>query len=58
MPQLRRVQPQRQMFEEEVPAVPVQVQLPSTVQEQLRQALQQWMQVLAQRIHEEVGHEQ
>ena len=56
MPQLRRAQPQ--LFEKEVPAVPVQVQLPLTVQEQLRQVLQQWMQVLAQKIHEEVGHEQ
>ena len=56
--QLRRAKPQRQLFEEEeVPAVPVRVQLPLSVQEQLRQALRQWMQALAKRIHEEGGHE-
>jgi len=40
MLQLRRAKPQRQLFEEEeeVPAVPVRVQLPLSVQEQLRQA--------------------
>ena len=53
MPQLRRAKPQRQLFEEEVPAVPVRVQLPLRVQEQLRQALRQWMRALAMRIHEE-----
>ena len=57
MLQLGRAKPQRQLFEEEVPAVPVQVQLPSSVQEQLRQALGQWMQAWAKRIHEEGGHE-
>jgi hypothetical protein len=57
MLQLRRAKPQRQLFEEEVPAVPVRVQLPSSVQEQLRQALGQWVQALAKRIHEEGGHE-
>jgi hypothetical protein len=57
MLQLRRAKPQRQLFEEEVPAVPIRVQLPSSVQEQLRQALRQWMQALAKRIHEEGGHE-
>ena len=57
MPQLRRAKPQRQLFEEEVPAVPVRVQLPLGVQEQLRQALVQWMQALAHRIREEGGHE-
>jgi hypothetical protein len=59
MLQLRRAKPQRQrqLFEEEVPAVPVRVQLPLSVQEQLRQALRQWMQALAKRIHEEGGHE-
>ena len=57
MPQLRRAKPQRQLFEEEVPAVPVRVQLPVRAQEQLRQALRQWMQALAKRIHEEGGHE-
>jgi len=57
MPQLRRAKPQRQLFEEEVPAVPVRVQLPLSVQEQLRQALRQWMQALAMRIHEEGRNE-
>ncbi|HEX8813171.1 MAG TPA: hypothetical protein VF742_14375 [Terracidiphilus sp.] len=57
MLQLRRAKPQRQLFEEEVPAVPVRVQLPLSVQEQLRQALRQWMQALAKRIHEEDGNE-
>ena len=57
MLQLRRAKPQRQLFEEEVPAVPVRVQLPSSVQEQLRLALRQWIQALAKRIHEEGGHE-
>jgi hypothetical protein len=58
MLQLRRVKPQRQLFEEEeVPAVPVRVQLPLSVQEQPRQALRQWMQALAKRIHEEGGNE-
>jgi len=57
MLQLRRAKPQRQLFEEEVPAVPVRVQLPLSVQEQLRQALTQWMQALAKRMHEEGGHE-
>ena len=57
MRQLRRAKPQRQLFEEEVPAVPVRVQLPLGVQEQLRQALVQWMQALAKRIQEESGNE-
>jgi hypothetical protein len=58
MLQLRRAKPQRQLFEEEeVPAVPVRVQLPLSVQEQLRQALRQWMQALAKRIHGEGGNE-
>jgi hypothetical protein len=57
MLQLRRAKPQRQLFEEEVPAVPVRVQLPLSVQEQLRQALRQWMQALAKRIQEEGGNE-
>lgn len=57
MLQLRRAKPQRQLFEEEVPAVPVRVQLSSSVQEQLRQALRQWMQALTKRIHEEGVHE-
>jgi hypothetical protein len=57
MPQLRRAKRQRQFFEEEVPAVPVRVQLPLSVQEQLRQALVQWIQALAKSIHKEDGHE-
>ena len=57
MLRLRRAKPQRQLFEEEVPPVPVRVQLSSRVQEQLRQALTQWMQALAKRIHEEGGNE-
>ena len=57
MLRLRRAQSQRQLFEEEVPAVPVRVQLPLSVQEQLRQALRQWMQALAKRIHEDGGNE-
>ena len=57
MPQFRRAKSQRPLFEEEVPAVPVRVQLSSRVQEQLRQALTQWMQALAKRIHEEGGNE-
>ena len=57
MPQFRRAKSQRQLFEEEVPAVPVRVQLPLSVQEQLRQALRQWMQALAKRIHGEGSNE-
>jgi hypothetical protein len=57
MPQLRRAERQRQFFEEEVPAVPVRVQLPLSVQEQLRQALVQWMQALAKSIHKGVSNE-
>ena len=57
MRQLRRAKPQRQLFEEEVPAVPVRVQLPLSVQEQLRQALNQWVQALAKRIREEADNE-
>ena len=57
MPQFRRAKSQRQLFEEEVPADLVQVQLPASVQEQLRQALVQWMQAMAKRIREVGGHE-
>jgi hypothetical protein len=53
----RRAKPQTQLFEEEVPAVPVRVQLPLTVQEQLAEALKQWLQILAKRIQEEVGND-
>jgi hypothetical protein len=54
MPQ-PRARRQRQLFEE-VPAVPA-ARLPLEVQEQLRQALVQWMQALAKMIHEEGGDE-
>jgi hypothetical protein len=57
MRQLRRTKPQRQLFEEAIPAVPVRVQLPVNVQEELGQVLKQWMQVLAKRIQEEAGNE-
>lgn len=57
MPPFRRAKPQRPLFEAEVPAVPVRVQLPGSLQEQLRQALRQWMQALVKRIHEEGGNE-
>lgn len=50
MPQLRTGR-QRQLFEE--PPVAPAVRLPLEVQERLRQALVQWMQVLAKTIHEE-----
>jgi len=55
MPQAR-ARRQRQLFEE-APAVPA-VRLPLDVQEQLRQALVQWMQALAKMIREEDDHEQ
>jgi hypothetical protein len=54
MPQ-PRVRRQQQLFEEPL-AVPVR--LPLDVQEQLRQALVQWMQALAKMIREEDDHEQ
>jgi hypothetical protein len=57
MLRLRRAKSQRQLFEDEVPAVPVRVQLPLSVQEQLRQALRQWMEALAKRIYEESVNE-
>jgi hypothetical protein len=52
-PQAKR---QRHLFEEP-PAVPA-VRLPLDVQEQLRQALVQWMQALAKMIREENDDEQ
>ena len=55
MPQ-PRVRRQRQLFEE-APAVPA-VRLPLDVQEQLRQALVQWIQALAKMIREENDDEQ
>jgi hypothetical protein len=51
-----RARRQRQLFEER-PAVPV-VRFPLEVQEQLRQALVQWMQALANMIRAEAGDEQ
>jgi hypothetical protein len=57
MLQLRRRKPQRELFEEETPAVPVRVQLPLSVKEQLGQALMQLMQALAKRIQKEDGNE-
>jgi len=55
MPQ-PRARRQRQLFEER-PAVP-SVRFPLEVQQQLRQALVQWMQALAKMIREEDGDEQ
>ena len=55
MPQ-PRARRQRQLFEER-PVVPA-VRLPLEVQEQLRQALVQWMQALAKTIHREDSDEQ
>jgi hypothetical protein len=55
MPQ-RRARCQRQLFEEP-PAVPG-VRLPLDVQQQLHQALVQWMQALAKMIREEDDREQ
>ena len=55
MPQTQ-VRRQQQLFEEP-PAVPA-VRLPLDVQEQLRQALVQWIQTLAKMIREENDDEQ
>jgi len=55
MPQ-PRARCQRQLFEEP-PVVPT-VRLPLDVQQQLRQALVQWMQALAKMIREEDDDEQ
>jgi len=54
MPQIR-VRRQQQLFEEP-PAAPA-VRLPPEVQQQLRQALVQWMQALAKMIRGEDAHE-
>jgi hypothetical protein len=54
MPQIR-VRRQQQLFEEP-PASPA-VRLPLDVQQQLRQALVQWMQALSKMIREEDDHE-
>jgi hypothetical protein len=56
MPQQPRARRQRQLFEEQ-PTVRA-VRLPLDVQEQLRQALVQWMQALAKMIHAEDDDEQ
>ena len=55
MPQ-PRARCQRQLFEEPPPVLAVR--LPPEVQDQLRQALVQWMQALAKTIREEDDHEQ
>jgi hypothetical protein len=55
MPQ-PRARSQRQLFEE-APAVPA-VRFPLEVQEQLRQALVQWMQALAKMVRKEDDDEQ
>jgi hypothetical protein len=55
MPQIR-VRRQQQLFEEP-PDIPT-VRLPLDVQQQLRHALVQWMQVLAKMIREEDDDEQ
>jgi hypothetical protein len=55
MPQ-PRARCQQQLFKEP-PEVPT-VRLPLDVQQQLRQALVQWMQALAKMIREEGDHEQ
>jgi hypothetical protein len=55
MPQPQAIR-QRQLFEE-APAVPT-VRLPLDVQQQLRQAMVQWMQALAKMIREEESNEQ
>jgi hypothetical protein len=52
-PQLKR---QRTLFEET--SAPFAIQLPLDVQQQLRQALVQWMQALAKRIQQEDSNEQ
>ena len=51
-----RARSQQELFQEP-PAVPA-VRLPLDVQEQLRQALVQWMQALAKMIREEDDDEQ
>jgi hypothetical protein len=55
MPQIR-VRLQQQLFEE--PPAVLTVRLPLDVQQQLRQALIQWMQALAKTIREEDDDEQ
>ena len=57
MAQLRRAKHQRQLFEEEAPSAYPRIQLPLSVQEQLRHALVEWMKALAQGINQEGGDE-
>ena len=57
MAQLHRAKHQRQLFEEEIPSVYARIQLPLSVQEQLRHALVEWMKALAQGINQEGGDE-
>ena len=57
MAQLHRAKHQRQLFEEEVPSVYPRIQLPLSVQEQLRHALVEWMKALTQRIKQEGSDE-
>jgi hypothetical protein len=54
--QQSRARYQQQLFEE--PRAALAVQFPGDVQEQLRQALAQWLRAVAKRMHEEDGHEQ
>jgi hypothetical protein len=51
-----RTNQQRQLFEEPLPAVAVQ--LPLEVTDQLRQTLTQWMQAQVRAIRKEAGDEQ
>ena len=52
----RKIRPQRQLFEEVVPPVPV-VDFPPAVREQLCQALRHWILALAATMCKEVGDE-
>ena len=56
MPQLRAKR-QRQLFDEKLPPFPPSYDSHLDVQDQLRQALVQWMQALAKRIHREASDE-
>jgi hypothetical protein len=51
-----RTKHQRQLFEEHLPALGVQ--LPQEVTDQLRQTLKQWMQAQVRGIRKEAGDEQ
>jgi hypothetical protein len=54
--QQSRAKYQRQLFEE--PRAALAVEFPGDVQEQLRQALVQWLRAAAKMMHEEDGDEQ